>query len=368
MELNKILAGDCIEVMPKLPENIANVIFADPPYNLQLSTPLYRPNCKKVAAVTDEWDKFASFGEYDLFTYNWLKACRRILKDTGTIWVVGSYHNIYRVGKTMTDLGFWLLNDIIWLKNNPMPNFHGVRFTNAHEILLWAQKSKQQKEYTFNYHTMKLLNDDLQMRSDWYIPLCTGKERCRLNGQKAHPTQKPEALLRRVIMSSSNVGDVILDPFFGTGTTGAVAKQLNRNWLGIEKNPAYVEVAANRIQNTAQITANNTLLETPSKRNIPKVTLGNLLEAGLLAVGQKLYSKDLLHSAIVYADSSLSTDSSRGSIHKLAAHIKNTPSCNGWEYWHYQIGDCYRPIDELRGFYRRQFGQTAHLDTTEHCF
>ena len=232
--LNKILHGDCVEILKSLPENSVDVIFADPPYNLQLRNDLYRPDMSKVDAVKDGWDQFENFKTYDEFTYNWLRASQRVLKDTGTIWVIGSYHNIYRVGTIMQDLGFWILNDVIWLKTNPMPNFRGVRFTNAHETMIWAQKKKGVK-YTFNHTAMKALNDDLQMRSDWLIPLATGKERIKSNGTKAHPTQKPEGLLYRVLLSSTNTGDVVLDPFFGSGTTGAVAKKLGRNFIGIER-------------------------------------------------------------------------------------------------------------------------------------
>ena len=246
LPLDQILPGDCVETLDSLPEKSIDLIFADPPYNLQLSQDLWRPNLTKVDAVDEAWDQFSSFQEYDLFTRRWLSACRRVLKDTGTIWVIGSYHNIYRVGGMLQDLDFWILNDVVWVKTNPMPNFRGVRFTNAHETLIWAQKDKQAR-YTFNYQDMKALNDGLQMRSDWLLPLCTGTERVKFNGQKVHPTQKPESLLYRVILSSSNPGDIVLDPFFGTGTTGAVAKKLHRHWIGIERDEEYVRVAAERI-------------------------------------------------------------------------------------------------------------------------
>ena len=246
LPLDEILPGDCIDILEHLPAKSVDLIFADPPYNLQLQQELWRPNMTRVDAVDDAWDRFTSFQAYDEFTRRWLQGCRRVLKDTGTLWVIGSYHNIYRVGTILMDLGYWILNDVVWIKTNPMPNFRGVRFTNAHETLIWAQKERGAR-YTFNYHDMKALNDDLQMRSDWHIPLCTGAERIKVNGEKAHSTQKPEALLYRVILSSSNPGDVVLDPFFGSGTTGAVAKRLSRHWIGIERDERYIAVARERI-------------------------------------------------------------------------------------------------------------------------
>src|ERR671918_2959630 len=285
LPLNQILHGDCIEILESLPENSVDLIFADPPYNLQLRNDLYRPNMTKVDAVNDGWDRFESFAEYDEFTRKWLSASRRVLKDNGTIWVIGTYHNIYRVGAVMQDLRFWFLNDIVFIKSNPMPNFRGVRFTNAHETLIWAQKKKGAK-YTFNHQSMKALNDDLQMRSDWYMPIATGKERIKMNGKKAHSTQKPEALLYRIITPSSNPGDVILDPFFGSGTTGAVAKKLGRNWIGIERDKKYIKVAQKRIDAVKKAQQDTIQVE---KRKQVRIPFGALLENGLLKPGQILY-------------------------------------------------------------------------------
>src|SRR5689334_4324728 len=285
LPLDKIIQGDCIDILKSLPEKSVDLIFADPPYNLQLRNDLYRPNMTKVQAVNDGWDKFDGFAEYDTFTREWLSASRQVLKESGTIWVIGTYHNIYRVGSIMQDLGFWVLNDIVWTKSNPMPNFRGVRFTNAHEILIWAQK-KQGAKYTFNHKSMKALNDDLQMRSDWNLNLATGKQRIRTNGAKAHSTQKPESLLYRILLASSNPGDVVLDPFFGTGTTGAVAKKLGRNWIGIERDKKYIKVAQRRID--AVQTADEESLNV-EKRKQARIPFGALLENGLLQPGQSLY-------------------------------------------------------------------------------
>jgi len=346
---NQILHGDCVEVLNTLPPNSVDLIFADPPYNLQLQQELYRPNMTKVDAVDDHWDKFASFKDYDDFTRAWLGACRHVLKDTGAIWVIGSYHNIYRVGTILMDLGYWMLNDIAWIKANPMPNFRGVRFTNAHETLLWAQKHKGAR-YTFNYHAMKGLNGDLQMRSDWEIPLCTGKERLKVNGEKAHTTQKPEALLYRVILSSSNLGDVVLDPFFGTGTTGAVAKKLKRNWIGIERDERYISIAQTRIDAVKMEELSDELYVSPSKRDRPRVPFGSLLENGLLRTGQDLYfGKTGNVVARVMANGKLKYKDMMGSIHQVGKAIRNAP-CNGWEHWYY-VDDATGErvvIDELR--------------------
>jgi len=284
LPLDQIIPGDCIEVLQTLPEKSVDLIFADPPYNLQLQQELWRPNMTRVNAVEDDWDRFESFAAYDRFTRAWLQGCRRVLKDTGTVWVIGSYHNIYRVGTILMDLAYWILNDMVWIKTNPMPNFRGVRFTNAHETLIWAQKNKG-APYTFNYQAMKALNDDLQMRSDWELPLCTGKERLKVNGSKAHATQKPEALLYRVIQSSSNPGDVVLDPFFGTGTTGAVAKKLHRRWIGIEQDRHYVKIARERLMAIEPEPYNEAVFAFPGKRNRPRVPFGVLLEQGLLRPG-----------------------------------------------------------------------------------
>jgi len=354
--LDRIIQGDCVEVMNSLPEKCVDVIFADPPYNLQLANKLIRPNETVVDAVNDHWDKFDSRDEYDTFTRRWLTACRRVLKDTGTIWVIGAYHNIFRVGSIMADLGFWTLNDIIWIKTNPMPNFRGVRFANAHETLIWAKKSKEQKKYTFNYQTMKTFNDDKQMRSDWYIPLCGGSERCRVNGEKAHSTQKPEGLLRRVILASTHKGDVILDPFFGSGTTGAVARKLGRRWLGIEKEARYIHVASERIQSVKCPELSDELFAAPSRKNMEKVTMGNLLESGLIRVGDLFFSATQKHKAVVCADGGLKVGDARGSIHKMGARLEGRQSCNGWDYWWYVTPSGHlHSIDELRSIYRRDF-------------
>ena len=334
LPLDQIIQGDCIDVLSRLPENSIDLIFADPPYNLQLQNELWRPNMTKVDAVDDEWDRFASFEAYDRFTHGWLAACRRVLKDTGTLWVIGTYHNIYRVGKILQDLGYWILNDVVWIKTNPMPNFRGVRFTNAHETLIWAQKVRGAK-YTFNHHAMKALNDDLQMRSDWEIPLCTGVERVKVNGEKAHTTQKPEALLYRVILSSSNPGDVVLDPFFGTGTTGAVAKKLHRHWIGVERDPAYVQVAQARIDTITPPPFDDAVFTFEDRRRRERVPFGALLEHGLIQPGQTLYfgaHGDI--AAVVAADGSLIYNGQRGSIHKIGALIQNAPACNGWTHWY----------------------------------
>ncbi|HEX7568165.1 MAG TPA: site-specific DNA-methyltransferase [Anaerolineaceae bacterium] len=334
LPLNKILRGDCVEILNSLPENSIDVIFADPPYNLQLSQELWRPNRTRVAAVEDGWDKFASFEEYDRFTHLWLSACRRVLKEIGTLWVIGTYHNIYRVGAILQELDFWILNDVIWLKTNPMPNFRGVRFTNAHETLIWAQKNKGAK-YTFNHHAMKSLNDDLQMRSDWTLPLCTGKERLRADGVKAHSTQKPEALLYRVLLSSTNPGDVVLDPFFGSGTSGAVAKKLRRNFIGIERDESYIKIAQNRI--AAIEPAPEVAVNLPEPRNGPRVPFGALLEAGLLQPGQSLYLvKNESVTATILANGQLQCGNLTGSIHAIAKSLFDGAPSNGWESWLYE--------------------------------
>lgn len=349
LPLNQIVQGNCIEILNSLPENSVDLIFADPPYNLQLQNDLYRPNMSKVDAVNHRWDKFSSFADYDEFTNNWLRASRRALKETGTIWVIGSYHNIYRVGAIMQDLGFWILNDVIWLKTNPMPNFRGVRFTNAHETIIWAQKKKGAK-YTFNHQAMKALNDDLQMRSDWVIPLATGKERIKSNGTKAHPTQKPEGLLYRVILSSSNMGDIILDPFFGSGTTGAVAKKLGRHFIGIERDKKYIKVAQKRIDAVVKSPAE--ALTLPEKRNQARVPFGALIENGLLKIGQKLYFSKGKHEAIILSNGHLKCGKSIGSIHTVAKELSNAPA-NGWDLWLYKEKGKLKVIDELREKIRR---------------
>ncbi|HAV78574.1 MAG TPA: hypothetical protein DCX53_14595 [Anaerolineae bacterium] len=333
-----------------MPENSADVIFADPPYNLQLRNDLYRPDMSKVDAVDDGWDKFEDFREYDVFTRKWLSACQRVLKDTGTIWVIGSYHNIYRVGAIMQELGFWILNDVVWIKNNPMPNFRGVRFTNAHETMIWAQKIKG-ASYTFNHHSMKALNDDLQMRSDWTIPLVTGKKRIKLNGSKAHSTQKPEGLLYRVILSSTDVGDVILDPFFGSGTTGAVAKMLGRDWIGIERDEKYIKVARERIDAVAESDPEAVNVEKPKQARIP---FGSLVESGYLSVGQSLFFAKDDTKAKILSNGHLKCGDITGSIHGVAKALMNGAPVNGWDVWYYKDGRKKYSINRLRGLIREE--------------
>lgn len=348
LKTDVILRGDCIEVLKGLPDKSVDMVFADPPYNLQLGGDLLRPDNSKVDAVDDDWDKFDSFAAYDAFTRAWLGECRRVLKDEGSLWVIGSYHNIFRLGAAMQDLGFWVLNDIIWRKSNPMPNFKGTRFTNAHETLIWAAKSREQKRYTFNYDALKAFNEDTQMRSDWTLALCTGGERLKdENGDKAHPTQKPEALLHRVLLSASRVGDVVLDPFFGTGTTGAAAKRLGRRFIGIERDETYAKLAEKRIKAVIPA-APEDLVVTGSKKAEPKVPFGALVEAGLLAPGDKLYCPKGEREARVRADGSLVSGTLTGSIHKLGALLENAPACNGWTYWRFKTDTGLRPIDALR--------------------
>jgi modification methylase len=348
LPLNTILSGDCIAMMNSLPAGSVDLVFADPPYNLQLGGELLRPDNSKVEGVDEDWDRFSDFSAYDDFTREWLKAARRVLKDDGGLWVIGSYHNIFRVGAILQDLGFWMLNDIVWRKSNPMPNFKGTRFTNAHETLIWCAKSSDSR-YTFNYDTMKALNDDLQMRSDWTLPLCTGGERLRNAGRKTHPTQKPESLLYRVIMASTRPGDVVLDPFFGTGTTGAVARKLGRSFIGCERDPEYIAAAKDRIAKVIPV-ADPSLLMTPSKKSEPRIPFGTVVERGLLTPGDLLFGgtrKDKI--AKVRADGTLITDDHRGSIHKVGALVQGAPACNGWTYWHFQAAaDDFLPIDVLR--------------------
>jgi modification methylase len=345
LPLNQILHGDCIEILKSLPGNSVDLIFADPPYNLQLSKDLYRPNMTKVNAVNDGWDKFTNFKEYDAFTCEWLSASRRVLKESGTIWVIGSYHNIFRVGSMMQDLGFWILNDVVWIKNNPMPNFRGVRFTNAHETMIWAQKKKD-APYTFHHKSMKALNDDVQMRSDWYLPLVTGRQRIKSKGTKAHSTQKPEALLYRIMMASSNPGDVVLDPFFGTGTTGAVAKKLGRNWLGIERDKKYIKVAQERID-MVQVADEESLHI--DQRKQARVPFGALLENGLLQPGQILYFAKNGTKAKILANGHLRCGKLSGSIHAVAKSLMNDAPANGWNVWFYEDASGRKiAIDALR--------------------
>ncbi|MBO9456710.1 site-specific DNA-methyltransferase [Paracoccus sp. R12_1] len=347
LPLNQILAGDCIEIMNSLPEGSVDLIFADPPYNLQLRGDLLRPDNSKVDACDDEWDQFAGFAAYDSFTRDWLAAARRILKPHGAIWVIGSYHNIFRVGAELQNQGYWIMNDVIWRKSNPMPNFRGKRLTNAHETMIWAAKSDASK-YTFNYEALKSLNEGVQMRSDWVIPICNGGERLKDGkGEKAHPTQKPEALLHRVIVGTTNPGDVILDPFFGTGTTGAVAKMLGRDFIGIEREAAYREVAEQRLARIRRFDV-EAIATTKAKRAEPRVPFGQVIERGMLRPGEELYSIGSRHKAKVRADGSLIGNDVKGSIHQVGAALEGAPSCNGWTYWHFRREGKMIPIDILR--------------------
>ncbi len=346
-EWNRVAVGDCVSVMNSLPEGSVDMVFADPPYTLQLSSELRRPNDSVVNGVDDKWDQFDDFRAYDEFTTAWLTAARRVLSPKGTLWVIGSYHNIFRVGALLQDLGFWILNDITWRKTNPMPNFRGSRFTNAHETLIWCSREKGGKPHTFNHSAMKALNEDLQMRSDWVLPICSGNERIKVDGQKAHPTQKPESLLHRVILSSTNIGDVILDPFFGTGTTGAVAKRLGRNWIGIDREENYAALARKRIQ-AVTVTDQADLAVTPSKRDQPRVPFGRVVEEGLLAPGDILYDHSRRHSAKVRPDGSLVSEAAAGSIHHVGAEVQGLSACNGWVFWCFETGGTLVPIDQLR--------------------
>lgn len=353
LPIDTILVGDCIAEMEALPEASVDLIFADPPYFLQLADGLTRPDQSKVDAVDDEWDKFEDFAHYDRFTRGWLAAARRVLKKDGAIWVIGSYHNIFRVGAALQDLGFWINNDVIWRKSNPMPNFRGTRFTNAHETLIWASRSKQSKP-VFNYQALKEGNDGVQMRSDWLFALCTGGERLKDEADnKLHPTQKPEALLWRVLTATSRPGDVVLDPFFGTGTTGVAAKKLGRRFIGIEREPRYVNAALQRLAK-AQPLAPEALEMTTPKRAEPRVPFGSLLEAGLIAPGTELTDADAQHRARVRADGSLVAGEHAGSIHKVGALVQGREACNGWTFWHFEKRGKRQPIDELRAKVRAQ--------------
>ncbi len=352
LPIDTILVGDCIEQMNALPENSIDLIFADPPYNLQLESGLTRPDQSKVDAVDDDWDKFDSFAHYDDFTNAWLKAARRILKPNGAIWVIGSYHNIFRVGSALQNHGFWMLNDVIWRKSNPMPNFRGTRFTNAHETLIWASKSQKSK-VTFNYEAMKQANDDTQMRSDWLFPICTGGERLKdENGDKTHPTQKPEALLHRILNATTNVGDVVLDPFFGTGTTGAVAKKMGRNFIGIERDSSYINAALKRIAKIKTLDVKSLEIMMP-KRKEARVAFGSLIEQGVILPGTKLFDAKRKYCALVRADGSLKSDNHVGSIHKVGALVQDASACNGWTYWYFEKNNKLICIDDLRSEIRQ---------------
>ena len=353
----RIYTGNCIDILTELPEKSVKLIFADPPYNLQLKQELYRPNQTLVDGVDDTWDQFSSFENYDEFTRQWLSSCRRVLADDGTIWVIGSYHNIFRVGRIMMDLGYWILNDVQWHKTNPMPNFRGVRFTNATETLIWAKKSEKQKKYTFNHQVMKQLNDGKQMTSVWQIPLCTGTERIKdERGKKAHSTQKPEALLQRVILSSSNEGDTVLDPFLGSGTTCVVAKKLKRRSIGIEQEPRYVEIAENRLKSINSDLFQELRLTEPPPKRLQRVSMQELVEARYIRENQCLYSKDKTCSAVVLPDGRIQNSTGTGSIHKIGALLKDTESCNGWMYWYYEEEGTMKLLDEKRILYRENNG------------
>ncbi|MEO7177548.1 MAG: site-specific DNA-methyltransferase [Allosphingosinicella sp.] len=349
LPLNQILQEDCIAAMARLPEGSIDMVFADPPYNLQLGGDLFRPEGGLVDAVDDDWDKFETFAAYDHFTRAWLKEARRILKPNGTLWVIGSYHNIFRVGAALQDAGYWILNDIIWRKSNPMPNFRGTRFTNAHETLIWASRSEDSR-YTFNYRAMKALNDELQMRSDWLLPICSGGERVKDGGTKAHPTQKPESLLYRVMLACTHPGDVVLDPFFGTGTTGAVARRLGRQWIGIEREKRYVRVARERIDSTLELDE-SAMKTMASKRSAPRVPFGTLLETGMIQPGTLLTDSKRRWQARVRADASIEMDGQAGSIHRIGALAQAAPACNGWAFWHFEEKGALAPLDTLRQRY-----------------
>ena len=351
LPIGRILDGDCVEAMRKLPDSCIDLVFADPPYNLQLGGDLNRPDGSHVDAVTDDWDRFDSFGAYDRFTRDWLVEARRVLKPDGALWVIGSYHNIYRVGAILQDLGFWILNDVVWRKTNPMPNFRGTRFTNAHETLIWASQGEKAK-YHFNYRAMKTLNDELQMRSDWTFPICGGAERLKNEaGHKAHPTQKPEALLYRVMLATTEKGDVVLDPFFGTGTTGAIAKRLGRDWIGCEREADYRKVALARIDKELPLDESS-LTTMQSRKGQPRVAFGAVVEAGLLRPGSKLFDKKRRWTAVVRADGSIEAGKETGSIHGVGKALQDAPSCNGWTFWHTEHEGEVKPIDALRQLYQ----------------
>ncbi len=355
LKLDHVHQGDCLEILASLPDESVDLVFADPPYNLQLDGDLMRPNNTRVDGVDDDWDKFDSFETYDAFSRAWLAQCRRILKPDGALWVIGSYHNIFRLGAGLQDQGYWILNDVIWRKVNPMPNFRGRRLTNAHETLIWAARD-QKSRYTFNYESLKALNDDLQMRSDWLFPICSGPERLKDDdGRKAHPTQKPEALLARVLLATTNVGDVVLDPFFGTGTTGAAARRLGRRFVGIEREERYVEIARERIDAVEPL-PDTALLTQRSKRAEPRVAFGKIVELGLIKPGIPLYDPRGSLRAEVRADGTLAHRGQQGSIHRMGAEVQGKSACNGWTFWHYEAGGKLTPIDNLRDVAKRHLG------------
>ncbi len=344
--LNKIVNGNSLEILKTIPDKIFDLIFVDPPYNLQIGKKLKRPDDSKVNGVNDKWDQFKSFNDYDSFCKKWLTECKRVLKDNGSIWIIGTYHNIFRLGYHVQNKGYWILNDVIWNKNNPMPNFRGTRFTNAHETLIWASKNKKSK-YTFNYQSLKCLNDDLQMRSDWTLPICNGSERIKKNGKKIHSTQKPESLLHRILLASTNKDDLVLDPFLGTGTTAVVAKKLGRNYFGIEKEKKYFKAAKLRLEKTIKI-EDHYLDTVKNNKSKPRIPFGSLIEMGILEPGMTLFDSKKKYNAKIMADGSIKYKNSEGSIHKIAAGIMGTESYNGWTYWHYNLDGATVPIDRLR--------------------
>jgi modification methylase len=354
-----IIVGDCIEELEKLPPASIDLVFADPPYNLQLEGALSRPDQSLVDAVDDDWDKFASFAEYDSFTRRWLAAVRRVMKPEATIFVIGSYHNIFRVGAIMQDLGFWILNDIVWRKANPMPNFRGRRFTNAHETMIWAARGAEAKAYTFNYEALKAGNEDCQARSDWFLSICTGAERLKdEKGRKTHPTQKPEALLQRVLLAASNAGDLVLDPFFGSGTTGAVARRLHRAFIGLERDPTYADAARARIAAVEPLPIEAVALA-PTRRSEPRVAFSSVVEAGLVRPGEHLLDSRRRHAALVRADGAVTLGPATGSIHKIGALAQGLPACNGWTFWHVERAGALAPIDDMRANIRAMMREAA---------
>src|SRR5215213_7223087 len=352
LPLDEVLIGDCIAALERLPPDSVDLVFADPPYNLQLEQALVRPDHSLVDAVDDAWDKFASFAHYDDFTRAWLLACRRVMKKNATLWVIGSYHNIFRVGAALQDLNYWILNDVVWRKANPMPNFRGRRFTNAHETLIWASKGAEAKSYTFHYEALKAGNDDIQMRSDWFFPLCTGEERLKgVDGRKVHPTQKPEALLARILLSSSDPGDVVLDPFFGTGTTGAVAKKLRRHFIGVERDSGYAEEARRRIAAVTPLSSES-VAAPPEKRAEARVPFLSIVESGHIGAGETLHDERRRFTATVRADGTLALGNVLGSIHKIGALAQGLPACNGWTFWHAERSGALVTIDAFRATVR----------------
>ena len=359
VQRDSIVIGECVDEMMRLPEASVDLVFADPPYNLQLEGALSRPDQSVVDAVDDAWDKFADFAEYDAFTRAWLAAARRAMKPSATLVVIGSYHNIFRVGAILQDLGFWILNDIVWRKANPMPNFRGRRFTNAHETMIWAARSADAKAYTFNYETLKAGNEDCQVRSDWFLPICSGPERLKDDsGRKVHPTQKPEALLMRVLLAASNAGDLVLDPFFGSGTTGVAARRLSRSFIGIERDPAYAEAARRRIDAVEPL-PEEAVATAPTRRSEPRVAFSSVVEAGLARPGERLTDAGRRWSAVVRADGALALGPAVGSIHKIGALAQGLPACNGWTFWHIERAGRLTPIDDLRANMRAAMREAA---------